>query len=196
MAYSAALRTPTPGSSCTLALLGALVWLVGCPRDAPPQRDASPEATQDSLDEPPPGEPWMPVTGPVEEPRSGLTLPVPEGWQSRRGRSPFVVEARDPATGLTLYLGTWSGDPEALKSRILASPEGFVDRGTEGPLVEVAGQRPWISSRPIPGGLRVGWYFEHGASEVAVEAELPGADLEASWRQLNAVLIEARGSEP
>ncbi len=196
MAYSAALRPPPPGLSFILALFGALICLVGCPREAPPQRDASPEATEDSLDAVPRGEPWMPVTGPVEEPRSGLVLPVPEGWQARRGRAPFAVEARDPATGLTIYLGTWSGDPEALKSRVLASPEGFVDRGTQGPLAAVAGQSPWISSRPIPGGLRVGWYFEHGTHEVAVEAELPGADLEASWRQLNAVLIEARGSQP
>lgn len=127
-------------------------------------------------------EPWRDPPGPITEAASGLQLELPSGWQIRPGRGALPWEAKHAATGATLYLGTWTGNAGELEQRYDDRPLGFAARGTEARLEALADGPPRVASREAPGGLRVGWYMWIDGRPVAIEAVLPAAATEASWR--------------
>ena len=186
MAYSARVLKPL----LLLALLG------GCPRPAPAPPapvEAPPapvEAVIDARDA------WFVPPGPVVEAASGLELDLPTGWQIRPGRGAFPWEARHGETGATLLFGTWTGNEAELQERYDERPLGFVARGTQRALEAMADAAPWVATREAPSALRVGWYMTVDGRPVAIEAVLPTASPEASWRAVTAAFAGLRRGVP
>ena len=138
---------------------------------------------------------WRPAEGGrLIHPDAGLVFDLPSGWLVRPGEGTGTWEAKGPrwpAAGLRI--GAWDGSVEGLIDRYEAADQAWLSSGPYTNLEAICEGPPLVGTRRAQDDvLLVGWYFRVDGIGVALEAELPAALFEESWRDVDGVVRSVR----